>query len=88
MAIISTDVALSETALAEMRQVIIQSFDETALEGAFREAVGSDRYESLDDALHYWLVDQLSNRNEELLEDVFRFFMISLLQDFRGHVLQ
>lgn len=88
MAIIATDVALSETALEQMRQVIIESFDESALESAFREAVGSEQHESLDDAMHDWLVRQLSVRNEELLDEIFRFFMVSLLQDFRGHRLQ
>ena len=79
---------LSETALEQMRQVIIESFDQSALESAFREAVGNEQHESLHDAMHDWLVRQLSVRNEELLDEIFRFFMVSLLQDFRGHRIQ
>ena len=88
MAIISTDVALSERALEQMREVIIHSFDQSALESAFREAIGSERHDSLDQAMHDWLVRQLSARNEELLDEVFQFFLVSLLQDFRGYHLQ
>ena len=88
MTIMANDVAISEKALEQMQQVIIQSFDDSALEGAFWEAIGSERHDSLDEAMHDWLVRQLSFRNEELLEEVFKFFMISLLQDFRGYHLQ
>ena len=79
----NSDIAISNIAIEQMRQVIIDSYQETWLEDMFRRAVKAGEYASLDAAVEAWLERQLAFRNEELLEDVFGFFMTSLVQDLK-----
>lgn len=76
-----SDIAISNPALEQMRQVIIDSYSTTELEKVFRKAIQASQHPSLETAVQAWLERQLVYRNEELLEDVFRFFMTSLVQD-------
>jgi|GEM_PF-5871959 len=75
------DIAISNPVLEQMRQVIIESCSTTELEQVFQKTIQVGQHSSLEAAVQAWLERQLVYRNEELLEDVFRFFMTSLVQD-------
>ena len=77
----NSDIAISNAVLTQMREVIMQSFSGTELETMFRQAVSVGQYPSLGEAVDAWLERQLEYRHEELLADVFKFFMTSLVQD-------
>lgn len=77
----NADVTISSPVLKQMKQVITESYSTTELEHALRKAIPVSQYPSLDSAVQAWLERQLVYRNEELLEDVFKFFMTSLIQD-------
>ena len=81
MATEESDIALSPEVLDQMRQVIIETYAGTGVEQRFRNVVRVEQYASLDAAVADWLEEQLVNRNEEVLEEVFKFFIASMTQD-------
>ena len=77
----NAEITISSPVLTQMRQVIMESHSSAEIEDIFQKAVQVGQYPSLDAAVHAWLEKQLVFRKEELLGDIFEFFLRSLVQD-------